>query len=157
MLVSLASGVFMVVSVILYPLRRNWLLRRLGPCEYSFRGKFRFQFIGVLVASPFLVICASIRNFELPVLMIVSIVAVVLFSLSYRDLLHAGLGGLYEKGVVWNGRSILYTDIERSDLRDPFSFVVTLTRDRGTMLISGPKDFIDIVSAHIEKASSPLQ
>jgi hypothetical protein len=156
-MVPLASCVFMVVSVILFPVRRALLLRSLGPCAYSFRGKFRFQFIGVLVSSPLLVVCASVRGFDLPVLVIVSAVGVVLFVLSYRDLLHAGLGGLYENGIVWNGRSLLYADVERSELRDPFSFVITRTKDRGRVLISGSKEFIDIVYAHIEKESSPLQ
>jgi len=157
MMVSMSACLFMTAGAILYTARRFFLLRRLGPREYPFRGKFRYEFIGILLASPLLVVGASLRGHDLPVLVTVSVLGVLLFILSYRDILHIGLGGLYANGVVWNAKFVMYRSIGTLVRPDPCSCVLFSRRSRRLLVITGSSEFIDAVSAHMEKKLPPLQ
>jgi hypothetical protein len=150
-----ACALMAFAALALLALRRH-RLAGMGSLSCSLGERRPFQFVGVLLISPALVIIPAVRALSVPVSIALSAVGILLFAISFRDILHAGISGAYERGIVWRGAFVPYDSILSMERPDPFTLVVVSRRRGARTVISGPQEMVDAVFEAAEKKRSPL-
>jgi len=150
-----ACAIMTLVAAILFAVRRR-RLSLMGALECSVGERRPFQFVGILIISPALVIIPAARSFGVPVSAALSAVGVLLFAMAFRDILHAGISGAYERGIVWRGSFVPYDSILSVERPDPFTLIILSRRHGRRTILSGPREMVDAVFAIAEKKRSPL-
>ena len=150
-----ACALMAAVAAALFAVR-SYRLARMGALSCSLGERRPFQFVGVLLISPALVIIPAVRGLSVPVSITLSAVGILLFAIAFRDILHAGISGAYERGIVWRGSFVPYGSILSMERPDPYTLIIASRRRGPKTIVSGPREMVDAVSEIAEKKRSPL-
>lgn len=156
MLVPAIAFVLLPVSALFSYLRSRLIVRSLGALETPFVRRLRKQFFGIMFCTPVLIALNYIRDFDLLVRIAVSGVGVLGFYIAFHDMLFSLLGGIYEKGIVWNGTWVLFEDIDFLDERDTHTLTFQMKDRTRKDFVTVSGEFRDAVIARMtEKTVSP--
>jgi len=146
----------MVLAAVALFAARGYRLAKMGALTCSLGERRPFQFVGVLLISPALVIIPAVRRLSVPVSIALSAVGILLFAIAFRDILHAGISGAYDRGIVWRGSFVPYDSILSIERPDPYTLIIVCRRRGTKTIVSGPREMVDAVSEIAEKKRSPL-
>jgi len=151
-----AFGLLFLGSVIVL-FRRLTLLSRLGKRERGFPRKSKRQFIGVLLCSPLLIALGLWKDYNAITMTALSCTAILAFIVSLSDILFIGIGGLYERGFVWNSTVILFSRIKTFAQKDPYTMEIrTAWRTRKTFVFTDT-NLVQSLRVKLEKNQEHLQ
>lgn len=137
-----------------------WRVYRLkigiGPREYRFPRQKRFQFLGVLLCSPILIALCFFRSRDLLTIIALSLTGTLGFYISLADIMFARLGGIYERGLVWNG-AILRFDCMKGFVRpDATSVLVRMRSGEQKLIVPDSPQMLERLLSALAASSSPL-
>ncbi|HHU36117.1 MAG TPA: hypothetical protein GXZ47_02695 [Treponema sp.] len=153
-----------VVSLVSLPLLAGFVVvqtllarRRLGSLTEAFFPRFHYQFVGVLIFSPLLIILAWYRNFSSLPLFALCSVGVIGFYIAARDVFISKLTGVYEYGVLWSNASVLFTSIDSLIKVDEHTLSFVLTNGSVKIFAAEDESSVSRLEAHVKTAMNTLQ
>ena len=158
------ASIVPVVSLGLLPLITLFVVvntltirRRLGSLVESFRPRFHYQFLGVLLFSPALIGLAWYRGFtSLPLFALCS-VGVIGFYIAVRDLFVSGLTGVYEQGVLWSNGAVSFDELDALVQLDPLTLSFVMTDGTEKIFVGENEESISRLEQEVKTAVSTLQ
>lgn len=106
----LALGCYIVVLAT-WPSRKRRVTARLGKLVLPLTGTANRFIVLVLVLAPLLILFQGFRNFGLMINAVLCAVAVLAAELVIRERVLGTMAGVYQKGLVVDGRLLMFTDI----------------------------------------------
>ncbi len=127
------ASIVPIVSLALLPLAACYITvttlfskRRMGALIEPYRPRFHFQFLGVLLFSPALIVLAWYRSFTSLPLFALCGVGCIGFYIAARDLFVSRYTGVYAEGVLWSNGVVFYDDIDSLVRLDSCTLVFVL-------------------------------
>ena len=106
----LALGCYLVVLAT-WPGRKKRVTARLGKLVLPLTGTANRFVVPVLVLAPLLILFQWFRDFGLMINVVLCTVAVLAAELVVRERVLGAMAGVYQKGLVVDGRLLLFSDI----------------------------------------------
>lgn len=153
-LVSLAILPPVAVYVIIHTLLTR---HRMGPLVESFCPRFHYQFLGVLLFSPALIVLAWYRGFTSLPLFALCAVGVIGFYIAVRDLFVSRLTGVYERGVLWSNAAVSFDDLDSLVQVDPFTLSFVLQDGSEKIFAVEDEDAVSRLKQRVKTAVPTLQ
>lgn len=153
-LVSLALLPPLAVYVIIHTLLTR---RRMGLLVESFRPRFHYQFFGVLLFSPALILLARYRGFTSLPLFAFCAVGVIGFYIAVRDLFVSRLTGVYEQGVLWSNAAVYFDNLDSLVQIDPFTLSFVLQDGSEKIFAVEDEDAVTRLKQRVKSAVPTLQ
>lgn len=153
-LVSLALMPLITVYVVVHTLL---VRRRMGALVESFRPRFHYQFLGVLLFSPALVVLAWYRDFTSLPLFALCAVGVIGFYIAVRDLFVSRLTGVYNQGVLWSNAAVSFDELDALVQIDPFTLTFVLHDGSEKIFAVEDDDAVSRLQQRVKSAVPTLQ
>lgn len=105
---TLMAYAFLLIT---WPNRKKKLVASLGEQAVALTGTHNRFMVPVLVLAPALVLLQWFRDFGLMINAVLCAVAVLAAELVIRERVLGAMAGVYQKGLVVDGRMLLFTEI----------------------------------------------
>lgn len=152
--VSLFCLPFLVGFVIVQTLLAR---RRLGKLVESFSPRFHYQFVGVLVFSPLLIVLAWHRNFSSLPLFALCSVGIIGFYIAARDVFISRLTGVYAYGVLWSNATVFFEDIDSLIKVDEHTLAFVMTNGSEKIFAAEDETAVTRLETRVKTTMNTLQ
>jgi len=126
MIIPAISFSFLLLGSAVVLFRRVRLFMRMGARELEFPHKSNRQFIGILLCSPLLIVLGYWKQYGSIMMIAISCAGVIAYMVSLSDILFIELGGIYEKGMIWNTTVVFFDRIRSCAQLDPYTIEVRI-------------------------------
>jgi len=103
--------VIYAVLLITWPSRKKKIFENLGKCLLPLQRKKSNLVIFVIIFALMLIVIQHFRKFDLLITVVLCGCAILGVEVAIRDKIFGALAGVYEKGLVIDGRYLLYNEI----------------------------------------------
>ena len=125
-LLPVISLAFLPVLILFIYVRNLRVLKQLGAVRESFSHKIRYQFVGVLLIAPILIALLFIRKFDFLTSFAICGTGLIGFYIAVHDISCSKRCGVYEKGLVWNGSWVFFSNIDTWERVDPLTITLVM-------------------------------
>lgn len=101
-----------IILIATWPLRKKKIVSDLGNCVLATSRKTNALFIVVIVCAPLLIVLTRFRDFGLTINAVLAVSALLAAEVSIRDRIFASISGVYQNGIVVDGRYLPYDQIK---------------------------------------------
>jgi len=129
----------------------------MGVCEHGFSRKSNRQFVGILLCSPLLIFLGYWKNFNAVTMIAMSCAGLIAFMVSLSDILFIGIGGLYEKGLVWNSTIVFFDRIRSFRQIDPFTIEIRIALRGRKIFVFSDIELAESMRVKLESYPKHLQ
>ena len=152
----IAYGILLLGTIVVL-FRRLKLFKRMGAREREFSRKSNRQFIGILLCSPLLIVLGYWKQYGSLMMIALSCAGLIAYMVSLSDILFIGIGGLYEKGMVWNTTVVFFDRIRSCAQLDPYTIEIRIPWRSRKVFVFSDTELVKTLYQKLENYPEHLQ